>query len=74
LSSVALEALVGASLLDHVLGELGDYRDLIREEVERRLAEIARQLLARLRDSYRSASPHSGWEALERAEKIVEKS
>lgn len=71
-SSAVPEALLGASLLDSVLGEPEEYEELIREEVEHRLRELARWLVERLEESYTSSTPCSGWEAVRRAEEIIE--
>lgn len=71
-SSTVPEALLGATLLGSVLGEPEEHEELIREEAEHWLRELVHQLVERLEESYTSSTPRSGWEAVRRAEEVIE--
>lgn len=70
--STTPETLLSTSLLGDAASEAEESEEFILEEVEHRLQELARRVILRLKDSYALAPPRNGWDAVRRAEEMIE--
>ena len=69
--SIKPETLLSTSLLGSVANEVEESKELILEEVEHRLRELALQLIRRLERNYVLQPPRDGWDAVSRAEEAM---